>query len=53
MEPEATINTYTFYEKYIVCLRRKLFSIIKEKIVRYKSVWIGNFYFAIGIPFYF
>lgn len=37
MEPEATINTYTFYEKYIVYLRRKLFPIIK-KIVRYKNV---------------
>lgn len=52
MEPEATINIYTFYEKYIVYLRCKLFPIIK-KIVRYKSVWIGNFYFAIGISFYF
>lgn len=37
MEPEATINIYTFYGKYTVRPRRKLFSIIK-KIVRYESV---------------
>lgn len=51
MEPEATINTYTFYEKYIVCLCRKLFSIIKKKLCVIKVCESETFILLSVYPF--